>query len=133
MPQRPPAEPHTGLGLVLFCQKAWPRRPMAHTITDCPGHGRIRVWLRVFYPVTWEEMTPTARDGGNGDSLPAHLSVFGGSMPWAVVDGSREDSPPTERRAPLPTERGQSNTGSSFEVYCLISHAMPGSPQTGSV
>ena len=59
-------------------------------------------------------------------------SVFGGSMPWAVVDGSGGDSPPTEGRAPLPTERGQSNTGSSFEVHCLISHAMPDSPQTGS-
>lgn len=95
----PPAELHTGLGLVLFCQKAWPRMPTAHTITDGPGHGRIRVWLRVFHPATRKEMTSTERDGDNSDSLPTHLSVFGGSMPWAVVDGSGGTPFPHQERA----------------------------------
>lgn len=125
MPQRAPGRAAHRLGIGALLPKSLAEDATAHAITDGPGHGRIRVWLRVFHPATWKEMTSTERDGDNSDSLPAHLSVSGGSMPWAVVDGSGG--------LPSPTKRGQSNTGSSFEVYCLISHVMPDSPQTGRV
>ena len=136
MPQRPPAEPHTGppaephtgLGLVLFCQKAWRRTPMAHTITDCPGHGGSRVWLRVFHPVTREEVTPTARDGDNSDSLPAPRQSSGVRCPglwWMVVGGTPlpqrdgHPSPPREGRA---TQGAASRYIVLYHMQCLIHH-----------
>lgn len=59
----------------------------------------------VFHPATRKEMTSTERDGDNSDSLPAHLLVFGGSMPWAVVDGSGRTPLPHQERAEQHRER----------------------------
>ena len=112
MPQRPLAEPHTGLRLVLSCQKARQRTPMAlnqETTQDAGGS----VWLRVAHPVTWEEMTSTERDGDNSDSLPAHLSQSWGFDALAVVDGSRGGSPPRGKGTPPPPREGRATQGAA--------------------